>query len=106
MWDSLNTILHRKPESVLPDCSSFDKLANSFGSFFMDKISKIMITLTEMSQSCKDALVLDKVSHNTKVFDKFTSVTEQDVRKLILNSPAKQCAYVQLLLLSPVLMFS
>ena len=51
LWKTLNNILHRKPESVLPDCKTDKSLAERFSEFFVDKISKIRLTFPEISYS-------------------------------------------------------
>ena len=41
LWSSINRILHRKGTSPLPDCSDKTELADTFGNYFRDKITKI-----------------------------------------------------------------
>ena len=45
LWSSINRILHRNNPSPLPDCSNISDLANSFGTFFTEKNSKIRTAL-------------------------------------------------------------
>ena len=80
LWNSVNSILHRKPVSVLPDHSSVPTLAKS------DKISKVMANFTPVNNSYTDA-----PNSRPPGYDKFVSVSESDVRKIIASSPDKQC---------------
>ena len=51
LWQTVNNLLHRKLPSPLPSISSVVSLADSFGSFFTDKISKLRIALTSNHDS-------------------------------------------------------
>ena len=87
LWNSINRILHRSETSPLPDCSDKSDLANTFGTFFKDKITKIRAAFNlddgngEQSPPLKTPPQLSS----------FTPVTQEEVRKLISSSPNKSC---------------
>jgi hypothetical protein len=70
----------------LPDDSSDISLANKFGDFFIDKITRI--------RACfNDKNVFHCPQHHIPVsFQKFKPVTETDVHKLVMASPTKSCS--------------
>ena len=76
-----------KPASPLPDCSDFTSLANKFGSYFNDKIEKIREILN--SKDCSGEQV--KPSYTPPKLPKFSTVSEDEVRKIITSSPNKSC---------------
>ena len=88
LWKSLNNILHRNPISVFPERTSAD-LANKFSNFFVDKITRIRAAFPSSSS------VSDLHADSTKVTQQklscFTPVSEDDVRKIINESPTKSC---------------
>ena len=49
LWQTVNRLLHRKSSSPLPSSTSVTSLADSFASFFTDKISRLQISLTSIS---------------------------------------------------------
>ena len=88
LWNSINHILHRKEASPLPDCSDPKVLANNFGTFFKNKIDKIRAVFNISGNACEHS----KPSIPPPKLPSFRKVTEEEVRKLILSSPNKQCA--------------
>ena len=82
LWQVLRSVLHSVPEKVLP---SHIGLANSFVTFFSDKISKI-----RDSFSNTDSFTLPAPSDVPK-FDLFKSVSEDEVQKVTTKSPTKSC---------------
>ena len=84
LWKQLNNILHRNPETTLPDCSCNKSLADSFSSFFADKITRIRAMFPSTS-SLPDSHV------NIPTFSSFKSMSEEDVLKIIKSSPTKSC---------------
>ncbi len=87
LWNSINNILHRQPETILPDCTSMSAIANSFSDYFIDKISRIMGTFTF---GCYDSK-LDVPARKPPNFKRFKYTTESEIRKLVKSSPDKQC---------------
>jgi len=86
-WKSFNDILHRHRPACLPDCKSLGQLASTFGSYFSDKISVIHAAFPNNSPPMQDS------SPNIDILplDSFVSVTQDEVRRLILASPCKSC---------------
>ena len=87
LWLSINKILHRSESSPLPDHSDLTALANKFGEYFIDKITKIRDILN--SKICSGNQI--KPSYTPPTFCSFNPVSEDDVKKLIAASPNKAC---------------
>ena len=87
LWDTINTILHRKKTTSLPDCTSSLKLANSFKQFFADKIKKIR----DKFPSCTPDSSKTAPHSCPPPLSNFGNMSEKMVRKLILSSPSKSC---------------
>ena len=85
LWQSLRKVLHRTSETVLPAHSSEKSLADTFASFFTNKISKIRDTFPT-SGSFNDAPESVPPAFNT-----FKPVAEDEVSKYIKESPTKPC---------------
>ena len=84
LWKAFNKILHRCPKMHLPDHSSIAALANTFSSFFINKISVIHSSFPSDSHS----RVLNP-SDNRKVLRHVACVTADKVRHLVLWAPCK-----------------
>ena len=87
MWRNINTILHRKNDTILPDDDNDDvSLANRFGTFFVDKIKNIRNNFVPSQQT--------SIKPNTapSCLSSFKSVSEGDVQKVIMASPTKSCS--------------
>ena len=89
LWQTINSLLHRKPSTVLPSTSSNTSLPETFSSFFTDKVSKLHSSLTANANLCS-SLHIDPPYQPT-VLDNFSPVTDDEIVKLILQSPDKQC---------------
>ena len=85
LYTTVNSLLGKKNSSPLPNVSD-DENANNFSNFFIDKIDNI--------RSC-----LDSTPSPTPVFTTFSSTplisftptNEDELKKLILDSPSKHC---------------
>lgn len=76
-------------DRVLPTAQSPTHLANDFADFFDDKIRKIRNNL-DMSD-CSEISV--STSENcASVFDRFQPMSEEEIRKQIMQSPVKSCS--------------
>ena len=84
LWQNINRILHRTPETILPDHVSENTLANCFATFFTEKIEKIRATFPIQSQS-------DLTENTNHQLRKFESVAENEVHKLIMSGASKSC---------------
>jgi len=51
LWQTINKLLHRNSSSPLPTCTSASAPADSFASFFTDKVSKLRLSLS-LASSC------------------------------------------------------
>ena len=81
---AFNKILHRCPKMHLPDHSSIVALANTFSSFFINKISFIHSSFPSDSHS----RVLNPPD-TRKVLQNISCVTADEVRHLVLRAPSK-----------------
>ena len=84
LWQAFNKILHRCPKMYLPDHSSITSLANTFSSFFINKISIIRSSFS--SGSCSNVLTPPSTRD---VLHNLYHVTDAEVRRLVLSAPCK-----------------
>ena len=84
LWMSFNKILHCCPKMPLPDHSSIVALANTFSSFFSNKISVIHSSFPSDSHS----RVLNPPD-TRKVLQNLCCITADEVRRLVLWAPCK-----------------
>ncbi len=89
MYRVIDSLLHRKKSLPLPPHESASDLAEEFSAFFLGKIEKIHLELTdhhgEMSQEIEEICMYDSV------MDRFDLVTEEDVKKVISQSRTTSC---------------
>ena len=88
LWKEHQKILNRVPEVKLPSNLSRKPLADRFASLFIDKIKTIR---EKFSFNNPDPSLHPKPSSDPPAFEAFSPVSEDDVHKLILNSPTKSC---------------
>ena len=84
LWQAFNKILHCCPKMYLPDHSSITTLANTFSSFFINKIYIIQSSFS--SGSCSNVLT---PPNTREVLHKRPHVTDAEVRRLVLSDPCK-----------------
>ena len=84
LWKAFNKILHRCPKIHLPDHSSIATLANTFSSFFINKISVIRSSFPSDSHS----RVLNPPD-TRKVLQNLSCVSADVVCHLVLWAPCK-----------------
>ena len=88
LWQTVNQLLHRKSASPLPSCTSASSLADSFASFFTDKISRLRLSLAKNSTTASPhsppppCLPPD--------FSNFRPATESEISRILFNCPNKQ----------------
>ena len=82
LWQAFNKILHHCPKMHLPDHSSIAALANTFSSFFINKISIIRSSFP--SGSCSNVLTPPTTR---EVLHHLTHATDDEVRHLVLSAP-------------------
>ena len=83
-YKAFNKILHRCPKMYLPDHSSITALANTFSSFFINKISIIRSSFP--SGSCSNVLT---PPNTREVLHNLSHVTDAEVHRLVLSAPCK-----------------
>ena len=87
MFKILNSNLNRKQELPLPHHNNETELANDFNMFFDEKIKKIRSKLDSTKQCTSD-----KAKTNTSFkFSQFKALSDNEVKKLIMNMPVKHC---------------
>ena len=84
LWQAFNKTLHRCPKMYLPDHSSITALANTFSSFFINKISIIRSSFP--SDSCSNVLT---PPDTREVLHNLSYVTDAEVHRLVLSAPCK-----------------
>ena len=85
LWRVLGNVLHRLPAMLLPYVSHPQLLANRFNEFFTDKIYKI-------GSAFPVSFTQQRISHDTPpTFSTFSTVTEDQVAKIITHSPSRSC---------------
>ncbi len=89
LWSTVNSLLHRTNSHPLPNSSSFSSLANSFASFFSDKIEKLRLAFSSNPSSPSDPHSPGP-SSTPPAFTSFRLATDSEIQKLILDSPNKQ----------------
>ncbi len=84
-------MLHRKEETPMPPYTSENDLANEFSSFFTHKIQTILDYLGNPQGDGSPKIVWkDEPKFNIQLSE-FISLTEDDVKKIVLKSPNKYC---------------
>ena len=73
----------------MPECRSVGMLVSQFGKYFNDKIADIIKTTVGVSEPP----VIPYRDGNAVRLNKFVSLSEIDVRKLITKSKTTSCAY-------------
>ena len=85
LFQIFNKLCRKPTQTEMPDCESSEKLADEFSQFFHDKIAKIVENFTD-----SDYQVHNILAPSTK-FMQFQPVSEETVRKCIMDSPSKSC---------------
>lgn len=87
LWSAINRVLHRTSETILPEHICEKELADTFSTFFIDKIKKIRDGFGTVSNTCQ----LQPDTHPPP-FSTFSSVSNDHVLKTIKRSPPKTCS--------------
>lgn len=88
LWKAFNKVLHRGPIMHLPGHSSIAALAETFGSFFINKISIIRAAFP--SHAHLNTNNLHPPDTRAELRD-FVPASQAEVRRLVLSSPSKSC---------------
>ena len=100
LWRVLGDVLHRLPARMLPSINPPQLLANRFVEF-SEKIEKICSTFPISQKS--QHIVQDSPP---PVLSTFSTVTDDQVTKIIMKSPSKSCSLGPLFLFSIIWIFS
>ena len=87
LWNELNKIMHQGHESKLPPHQSDKSLADWFASYFNKKLLKICNSFVS-----SDGDTTLRPPANPPAFSAFSPVTEDEISKIISNSPTKSCS--------------
>ena len=87
LWRVLGNVLHRLSAKILPSIKPPQLLADRFVEFFSEKIEKIRSTFSAFAN-------LQHITPDTPLpmFSTFSTVTEDQVTKIITNFPSKSCS--------------
>ena len=87
LWRVLGDVLHRIPAKILPSINPPKLLADRFVEFFTEKIEKIHSILST-------SLNFRHITPDSPppTFASFSAVTEEQVTKIIQDSPTKSCS--------------
>ena len=95
LWSSLNCLLSRKAQSILPNSLSDSDLATAFNEFFDDKISKLCSNIPISQSNAFDYQSSSNSPSNmcptSLTLSSFTSATPTEIRQIILNSNDSTC---------------
>ena len=90
LFEIIKSLTKPLQQEQYPDSDSLKDLADAFGDFFIMKIQKIRTKLD--SQDPEPITILRVAVKEEDMFLSFQPLTEDDVRKLIKQSPNKQCS--------------
>ena len=87
LWRVLGDVLQRLPVKILPSIKPSQLLADRFVEFFTEKIEKICSTFSASAN-------LQHITPDSPppMFSTFSTATEDQVTKIITNSPSKSCS--------------
>ena len=89
MFKVANQLLHRDKQQSLPSHSDPKQLADEFATYFGEKIRKIR---DSFPSDLKEEI--EKTGDDTHIpqFDTLPSISDEDLRKIIMSSKTKSCA--------------
>ena len=92
------SLLRESVTAPLPPFTDKLTLANDMGNFFVEKISNIHVKLDNLASTTldRDSHFIPETSSSDILFDQFTSLTEVQVKQLLLKSTKKSCALDQM----------
>ena len=90
LFKVVDTLLHKPKETPLPAHESPEELANRFATFFIEKIEKIRQQLEVVRSNSKNNQN-SQSQKIAKVLTTFDPASEEEIRKLIMQSATKSC---------------
>ncbi len=91
LFKVINKSLHRNQSSPLPTGLTNEQLAEKFSQFFTEKIDKIRTSIDDQKAQLGEEIEMDEVPGTESTFSEFELLTEDEVKKIILSFPNKQC---------------
>ena len=91
LFQVAKSLLHKQKSTSLPSHITEKDLANKFGQFFSNKISKIRNDLTQSVNNSAD-MGGTNTSHDITGMSSFTPISESKLEKLIMKGNSKSCA--------------
>ena len=85
IFECVNSLFNKTKSSALPTKIPSDQLPNSFSSFFIDKIEKIMVNFKDTANEMQNPVL------SPKILESFQPATCDEIRKVILTSTNKSC---------------
>ena len=98
LWRVLADVLHRLPAKILPSINTPQLSADRFVGFFTEKICSTFSTSLNLQYITPDS--------PPPMFASFSTVTEDQVTKIIKDSPSKSCSLGPLFLFLSIWIFS
>jgi hypothetical protein len=90
MFSVASTLLGKNKPQMLPPGRTEEELANEFGSFFIEKIAAVRRNI-EQNRSPLTPTVAPQAETSSSLTE-LETVSEEEVRRIIMDSPAKHCA--------------
>ena len=90
MFKIINSCLHRKQQSPMPDHSDADMLANEFNTYFRNKILDIRTKLDSTNHDSPGDKFHESV-FNGMPLNKFSALPKEEIRKIVTEMSTKHC---------------
>ena len=92
LYQVMNELLHRKGPALLPAHDFSKDLADKFGTLFKIKITSIRSQLDSINLTDRHTILSPITSSLGEGLSKFTLMTDEEILKIIKNSPTKSCS--------------
>ncbi len=93
LFGVINKIMHKNDSKPLPKHECPKELANSFATFFDEKIKKIHTALEQSNAAAPPVELIPSSCNKTiKPLTTFTPVTQEEIRKISMHAASKTCA--------------
>ena len=91
LFKVINKSLHRNQATPMPSGLTNQQLADKFSQFFTEKIDKIRTGIDDQMNDSADEVEQEEVPATKSTFSEFVLLSEEEVKKIILSFPNKQC---------------